>query len=81
MKLRFILKGKAYVLSRKEIERKMQEIDPEIIASYYIVINKKKYPLKQVLGDSLGLSRLEFTSVDAFNILRRLGFKIERKNE
>lgn len=74
--MRFILKGKAYELNKKEIEKRMEKISPEVIRKYYIVINGKKYPPKQVISEVLQLGRVEFTTMDAVNILRRLGFEI-----
>jgi hypothetical protein len=49
---------------------------PEEIHKYYVVVNNKKYPPKQILAEVLGLSRVEFTTMDASNILQRLNFKL-----
>jgi len=74
--MRFILKGKAYNLTKQDVVKKMQGISPEEIRKYYIVVNGKKYPPKQVLGELLRLGRVEFTTMDASNVLRRLDFKL-----
>ena len=74
--MRFILKGKAYDLTKEEVEEKMQEVLPEVIRQYYVIVNGKKYPPKQVISKVLGLGRVEFTTMDAVNILHRLGFEI-----
>lgn len=78
MKERFILKRKAYEKSKEEVERIMSGVQPEVIWKYYVEINGVKYPPKQILSIVLKLGRVEFTTMDAANILRRLGFKIER---
>ncbi len=72
--MRFILRGKAYVLTPRDVVAKMQEMSPEEIRKYYVIIKGEKYPPKQVLGEVVGLGRAEFTTMDAINILRRLGF-------
>jgi hypothetical protein len=75
---RFILKGKAYLLDKGAIETKMSSVEPELIRQYYVEINKRRYPPKQVISMVLDLGRVEFTTMDAVNILRRLGFEIGR---
>jgi len=72
--MRFILRGKAYNLTKEEVEKRMHGIPSEEIRKYYIVVNGMKYPPKQVVGKLLELGRVEFTTMDATNILRRLGF-------
>ncbi len=74
--MRFILRGKAYVLSPRDVVAKMHGISPEAIRKYYVIIEGNKYPPKQVLGEVVGLGRVEFTTMDATNILRRLGFAL-----
>jgi len=76
--MRFILRRKAYNLTKQEVEKKMQRVVPEEIHKYYVVVNNKKYPPKQILAEVLGLSRVEFTTMDASNILQRLDFKLGR---
>lgn len=73
--MRFILRRKAYNLTKQEVEKKMQKVMPEEIRKHYIIVNNKKYPPKQILAEVLGLSRIEFTTMDASNILQRLDFK------
>ena len=72
--MRFILRGKAYVLTPRDVVARMHGISPEEIRKYYVIIKGKKYPPKQVLGEAVGLGRAEFTTTDATNILHRLGF-------
>jgi len=76
--MRFILNGKAYEKNREDVEREMAGIQPEVTRQYYVVINGKKYPPKQVLAKVLDLGRIEFTTMAAGNILQRLGFKLQR---
>jgi len=76
--MRFILRGKPYNLTKEDVERRMRGVSPEVIRKHYVVINGKKYPPKQVLNILLGIDRLDFTAMDARNILRRLGFELGR---
>jgi 5-methylcytosine-specific restriction protein B len=76
--IRFILKKTAYELTKEQIEREMIGIEPEIIRQYYVEINGKKFPPKQVISEVLKLGKVEFTTADAANIVRRVGFKIRR---
>lgn len=75
--MRFILKGKVYNRTPEDVETKMQGKDPEPIRRHFVVVNGTKFPPKQVLAELLGLQKIEFTTMDAANILRRLGFKLE----
>jgi hypothetical protein len=76
--MRFILNGKAYEKTGEDFERAMADVQPEVPRRYYVVINGKKYPPKQVLAKVLDLGRIEFTTMAAGNILKRLGFKLQR---
>ena len=76
--MRFILKGKAYELTKEEVERMMVGIQPETAWKYFIIINGKKFPPKQVIAKALNLGRVQFTTMAATNILERLGFKLQR---
>lgn len=76
--MEFILRGNEYTLTRREVEKAMEGILPDPIRQYFIIVNGEKYPPKQALAESLGLGRVEFTTMDASNIFRRLGFKLNR---
>lgn len=78
--MRFILKGREYDHSKENVERVMKGIIPEPIHKnnkYYTEVKGTKYPPKQVLSILLGLGKVEFTTMDASNILKRLGFTIK----
>lgn len=75
---RFILRRNAYDLTKESVERELIGVEPEVIRQYYVEINAKKFPPKQVIGYMLRLGKVEFTTMDAANILRRIGFKIRQ---
>jgi hypothetical protein len=76
--MRFTISRKAYELTREGVEKAMASVQPETARLYFFVINGKKYPPKQVLSVTLGLSKVEFTTAIATSILQRLGFKLQR---
>jgi len=73
---RFILRKTPYEYAKEDIERELIGLEPEVIRQYYVEINGKKFPPKQVIAHVLHLGKVEFTTMDAANILRRLGFRI-----
>ena len=76
--MEFTLRGNDYSLERPDVEKAMKDVLPDPIRQYFIVVNGEKYPPKQVLAESLRLGRVEFTTMDASSILKRLGFKLNR---
>jgi hypothetical protein len=75
--MRFILKNKVYEISKDDVIEKMRGVQPEVFRKYYIQINNMQYPPKQIIARVLELGRVEFTTMDAINILKRLGFELE----
>jgi len=75
---RFILRKNPYEFTKEDVERAMIGVDPEVIRQYYVEINGKKFPPKQVISHILNLGKVEFTTMDAASILRRLGFKLKK---
>jgi len=73
---RFILRKTPYEYTKEDFERDLIGLEPESIRQYYVEINGKKFPPKQVIAHILRLGKVEFTTMDAANILRRLGFRL-----
>lgn len=80
--MQVILRGRAYDITREDIEAKLRAIPPEVggKVKYFAEIGGKQFPVKQVLGQVLNLPRAGFTSQDAYGILQRLGFEITEKS-
>jgi len=76
--MEFTLRGNDYNLDRPDVEKAMKGVLPEPIRQYFMEVNGEKYPPKQVLAESLRLGRVEFTTMDASSILKRLGFKLNQ---
>jgi hypothetical protein len=81
MKMMFTLKGKSFNLEKEEVVKAMKNIEPERISKYYVEIHDKKYPIKQVIAQTLKVPIISFTSMDAYNILNRLGFEIKEEKK
>ncbi len=77
----FTLKGRRCELSKEDVERTMNGVDPARGRNYFVIINGRRYPAEQVLylcvrGQLTGLSFLDFRSSDAANILAQIGFEM-----
>jgi hypothetical protein len=68
-----------FELQRDQVERTMRYVLPEPITSHYVVIDRRRYPPKQVVGVLTGLDRADFTSHQARRILMGLGFAAGRR--
>jgi len=74
--MKFTIRGKSYVIEKKDIVERMKGKEPDDIDKYYVVLEGRKYPIKQVIEEVCGIPLIGFTSMDAYRILEKLGFKI-----
>ncbi len=77
--MEFILRGNVCNLTKQDVEKAMKGVLPERISKYYVEVSGEQYSPKQVFSKSLKLGKVEFTTMDASNVLRRLGFKLHEK--
>jgi hypothetical protein len=75
----FVIARQAFVLRASHIERRLRLVLPEPVKEHFVVINRRRYPPKQVLGLVTGLDRAEFTTHHARRILTGLGFPAGRR--
>ena len=76
----FTIKGKVYYITREDVINAIKDVEPDPLTGkrrYYVEINGKQYPIKQVLSLVTGLPRIAFTSMDAYRILTKLGFEVK----
>jgi hypothetical protein len=76
----FTIRGRTFNVSREDIERILENLDPEPLrgrAKYYIEYKGKMYPIKQVISAVTGLPRVAFTAMHAYRILTALGFEVK----
>jgi len=74
--MKFTIRCKSYVVEKKDVVERMKGEKPGDIDKYYVDIGGKKYPIKQVIEVVCGIPLIGFTSMDAYRILEKLGFKI-----
>jgi len=79
--VKFRLDGKEYVLSQEDVCNKVALVIPRPTDKYFVVINSRPYPPKQILELSLGVPAINFTTAAANAILRRLGFTVQTTTE
>jgi len=65
-------------LRRDGVERVVRGVLPEPISSHYVVVGRRRYPPKQVIGLVTGLDRADFTTHQARRVLMGLGFAAGR---
>ncbi len=73
----FTLKRIRYSLTKEQVEKVMKGVSPEEIREHCVEIGGVLFPVKQVLSVALRLQKLDFTSMDARNILSRIGFEFK----
>jgi hypothetical protein len=74
--MEFILGGKRFNVEARYVEKKMNGADPETVRTHAVKVAGRLYPVKQVLADITGLSKADFNSHQAHQILRRLGLDV-----
>jgi hypothetical protein len=71
--------GQLFLLRDTDVTRALCEVQPEPIASHFVVIGSRRYPPKQVISAITGLDRADFTTHQARRTLMRLGFPAGRR--
>lgn len=66
---------------RDEVERVLAGVEPEPVQTHWVEVGGRKFPPKQALAEvarakGVPLSRLEFTTMRARSVLRRLGLRV-----
>lgn len=74
---RFTIRGEIYEIDAEKVRQAVKGNKPGPINKYYVEIDSQRYPIKQVLATVCDIPPISFTSVDAYRILDRLGFKIQ----
>ena len=71
--------GHRFSLARGDVEAAMRGLEPEPVASHFVVVENRRYPPKQVISAVTGLDRADFTTHQARRTLMRLGFAAGRR--
>ena len=75
-KIDFIHQGRRMHLTRREVIDAMRHQVPEPIREWAVEVEGVCFPVKQVRAQATGEARGDFTSHQAADVLRRLGFQI-----
>jgi len=75
----FTIRGRQFNIEKESIINAVKDVEPEPLTGkrkYYVEINGRKYPIKQVISLVTGLPKIAFTAMDAYRILTKLGFEV-----
>jgi hypothetical protein len=75
---RVTIAGSRFNLRRDRVERAMRGVLAEPLNSHFVVVNRRRYPPKQVISQITGIDRADFTTHQARRILMGLGFPVGR---
>lgn len=73
------LSNKTREITKEKILQTLNGIIPLRIYKYYVIIYDKKFPIKQIIAETLKISPMAFTSQQAYKILQALGFDIKEQ--
>jgi hypothetical protein len=77
----FTLNGTRHTLTRDQVTRAMRQQTPGTIHTYSVEIEGIAFPVKQVLAQSLRIPVTDFISTRAQDILGKLGFVVESRED
>ncbi len=72
--------GRQLILDRESVAQQLGAAAPEPVREHYVVVEGRRFPLKQALSLVTGLDRADFTSHQARRVLSRLGFTVARES-
>ena len=76
METTITIQGKTYRVTREDILQAAKSQSPERIKTYYVELNGKRYPVKQLLRIATGTTKF-FDSSSARSVLTKLHFDVK----
>lgn len=70
---------RTFELRSADVERALRGVLPEPLYDHYVVVDRRRFPPKQVVSLVTGLDRADFNTHQARQVLRRLGFTVSRR--
>lgn len=70
--------GERFTISRSRVLARTEALEPEQLRDHGVKLHGKVFPVKQVVAAVTGLDRLDFQSMQARSVLKRLGFELWR---
>ncbi len=77
--VRFTIGGRKVELSKAQVERALKAEKPEPINTHAVLVGGVAFPVKQALRATTGFDILDFHTMEARRVFRRLGFELMRK--
>jgi hypothetical protein len=74
--MEFQLGGQNYTLCKGDVEECLKHVEPADVRKHYVVVEGRRFPVKQALAMAVGRPVTDFISTDAIRILSSLGFKV-----
>ena len=74
--MEFVVAKRRFDLDPRDIPRRLEGVEPELIRTYAVRIKGKLYPCKQVLSVLTGLPKASFDAHQAYRILERMGLEV-----
>ena len=78
--MEFTIGKRRIELTKEKVVEALKGLEPEPLrgrAKYYVELEGKKYPVKQVVVAVTGLSKESFATEQAVRVLKALGFKVK----
>jgi hypothetical protein len=72
--------GRRVELSKEKVVEVLRGLQPEPLrgrARYYVELDGRKYPVKQVMAAVTGLSKESLSTEQAVKVLKALGFEVK----
>jgi hypothetical protein len=74
--MEFRLGGQDYTLSKEDVLDRLKHVAPEDVRKHYVLVEGRRYPVKQALAAAIGRPVTDFITTDAIRIFSNLGFEI-----
>ena len=75
------LNGKDYEIDSEKIRKLYSRLEPKAIDKYWVEIEGRRLPPKQIVSQLLDLPLVSFTTMDATRVLTAAGFKVHSEHE
>ena len=72
------ISGQQFTITRDAVLAKTRDLEPDQLHDHGVKLHSKVFPVKQVVATVTGLDRLDFQSMQARSVLKRLGFELWR---
>jgi len=72
----FQLGGQGYDLSKEDVEDRLKHVVPGDVRKHYVIVEGRRFPVKQAVAAAIGRPVADFISTDAVRVLSNLGFEV-----